>query len=422
MSRVLMVAFHYPPCAQSSGIHRTLKFSRYLPKTGWNPIVLSAHPRAYESRSDDQLHDIPSDVPVTRAFALDTSRSLSLRGFYPRWLALPDRFISWWLGAVPAGLRLIRRYRPDAIWSTYPIATAHLIGLTLHRLTGIPWVADFRDSMVEESYPRDRVQRRMFMWIERQAVNNAARLVFTAGSTRRMYLERYPSLPAERCLLIPNGYDEEDFADLSRTSRATDGVERPLQLVHTGVIYPEERDPTAFFAALGRLKRDGRIDAKRVRINLRASGFDDRYASVLQQLGIDDIVQLTPHLPYRQTLQECVESDALLLLQGASCNHQIPAKAYEYLRAQRPIVALTADAGDTAMLLKRTGGATIVDLAGESAIYAALPDLLNVIRAGTHALPAMSEVERFSRQHQAFTLAEALSSLRDGASRPAPQA
>ncbi len=422
MSRVLMVAFHYPPCAQSSGIHRTLKFSRYLPKTGWNPIVLSAHPRAYESRSDDQLHDIPSDVPVTRAFALDTSRSLSLRGFYPRWLALPDRFISWWLGAVPAGLRLIRRYRPDAIWSTYPIATAHLIGLTLHRLTGIPWVADFRDSMVEESYPRDRVQRRMFMWIERQAVNNAARLVFTAGSTRRMYLERYPSLPAERCLLIPNGYDEEDFADLSRTSRATDGVERPLQLVHTGVIYPEERDPTAFFAALGRLKRDGRIDAKRVRINLRASGFDDRYASVLRQLGIDDIVQLTPHLPYRQTLQECVESDALLLLQGASCNHQIPAKAYEYLRAQRPIVALTADAGDTAMLLKRTGGATIVDLAGESAIYAALPDLLNVIRAGTHALPAMSEVERFSRQHQAFTLAEALSSLRDGASRPAPQA
>ncbi len=422
MSRVLMVAFHYPPCAQSSGIHRTLKFSRYLPKTGWNPIVLSAHPRAYESRSDDQLHDIPSDVPVTRAFALDTSRSLSLRGFYPRWLALPDRFISWWLGAVPAGLRFIRRYRPDAIWSTYPIATAHLIGLTLHRLTGIPWVADFRDSMVEESYPRDRVQRRMFMWIERQAATCASRLVFTAESTRRMYLDRYPSLPAERCLLIPNGYDEEDFTDLNRTARATDGVERPLQLVHTGVIYPEERDPTAFFAALGRLKRDGRIDAKRVRINLRASGFDDRYASVLQQLGIDDIVQLTPHLPYRQTLQECVESDALLLLQGASCNHQIPAKAYEYLRAQRPIVALTADEGDTAMLLKRTGGATIVDLAGESAIYAALPDLLNVIRAGTHALPAMSEVERFSRQHQAFTLAEALSSLRDGASRPARQA
>jgi glycosyltransferase involved in cell wall biosynthesis len=412
MNRVLMIAFHYPPCSQSSGIHRTLKFSRYLPKTGWLPIVLSANPRAYEGRSNDQLGDIPANVPVTRAFALDTSRSLSWRGFYPRWLALPDRFISWWLGAVPAGLRLIRRYRPDAIWSTYPIATAHLIGLTLHRLSGIPWVADFRDSMVEETYPRDRVQRRMFMWIERQAVRHAARIVFTAESTRRMYLDRYPTLAAEQCLLIPNGYDEDDFAGLARTDRATDGTERPLQLVHTGVIYPEERDPTAFFAALARLKRDRRIDAKRICINLRASGFEERYARALRELGIDDIVRLTPHLPYRQTLQECVDSDALLLLQGASCNHQIPAKAYEYLRAQRPIVALAAGDGDTAALLKRTGGATIVDLADEAAIYAAFPDLLKVIRAGTHPLPAMGEVERFSRQHQAFVLAEALVALR----------
>src|SRR6185369_2813028 len=308
-------------------------------------------------------------------------------------LALPDRFISWWLGAVPAGLRIIRRDRPSAIWSTYPIATAHLIGLTLHRLTGLPWVADFRDSMVEETSPRDRTQRRMFMWIERQAVTHAARIVFTAESTRRMYRERYPELPAERCLLIPNGYDEEDFAELRRDGHAADGTARPLQLVHTGVIYPEERDPTAFFAALSRLKRDGRIDAARVRINLRASGFEDRYASALRELGIDDIVQLTPHLPYRQTLQECVDSDGLLLLQGASCNHQIPAKAYEYLRAQRPIVALTADDGDTAALLKQTGGATIVDLASEAAIYAALPDFLRDVRAGAHALPSRNEVE-----------------------------
>jgi glycosyltransferase involved in cell wall biosynthesis len=408
-----MVAFHYPPCSQGSGIHRTLKFSRYLPKAGWDPIVLSAHPRAYESRSDDQLRDIPPEVPVTRAFALDTSRSLAIRGFYPRWMALPDRFISWWLGAVPAGLRLIRRYRPTAIWSTYPIATAHLIGLTLHRLTGLPWIADFRDSMVEEGYPQDRVQRRVFIWIERQAISFASRVVFTAESTRRMYRERYPSLPAERCLLIPNGYDEEDFADLSpSTQPAGAAVDRPLQLVHTGVIYPEERDPTAFFAALARLKRDGRIDAKRVRINLRASGFDNRYAQALQQLDIDDVVQLSPHLPYRQTLQECVDADALLLLQGASCNHQIPAKAYEYLRAQRPIVALTSEEGDTAALLRKTGGATIVDLAEEDAIYSAFPGFLRVVRTGAHSLPTMSEVERFARHNQASVLASALSNIR----------
>ena len=411
MNRVLMIAFHYPPCSQSSGIHRTLKFSRYLPKTGWNPIILSAHPRAYESRSDDQLPDIPSDVSVTRAFAFDTSRSLAVRGFYPRWMALPDRFVSWWLGAVPAGLSLIRRHRPDAIWSTYPIATAHLIGLTLHRLTGLPWVADFRDSMVEEGYPHDRVQRRMFIWIERQAMTYASRVVFTAESTRRMYRKRYPSLSAERCLLIPNGYDEEDFAHLRPSVQPAGDVDRPLQLVHTGVIYPEERDPTAFFSALSRLKRDGRIDAKSVRIDLRASGFEERYSRALRQLGIDDFVHLSPHLPYRQTLQECVDADALLLLQGASCNHQIPAKAYEYLRAQRPILALTSEGGDTAALLGTTGGATIVDLAREDAIYSALPDFLKVVRAGAHSLPEMGKVEGFARHAQASALAQALSTV-----------
>jgi glycosyl transferase family 4 len=411
MKRVLMVAFHYPPCSQSSGIQRTLKFSRYLLSSGWQPIVLTAHPRAYESRSDGQLGEIPAEILVTRAFALDTSRHLSLAGFHPRWMALPDRFISWWLGAVPAGLRLIRRHRPHAIWSTYPVATAHLVAFTLHRLTGVPWVADFRDSMVDEGYPSDPIKRKMYLWIERKTIASASSIVFTAESTRRMYRERYPGLPRERCLLISNGYDEEDFADIRPRTRSPVAVGRPIQIVHMGVIYPEERDPTALFAALARLKRDGRIDAKSVRIDLRASGSEDRYLRVLRQLDIDGFVHLLPHLPYRQSLEECVSADGLLLMQGASCNHQIPAKAYEYLRAQKPILALTADQGDTAALLRRTGGATIVDLAREDLIYSTLPDFLETVRAGAHSLPAMNEVQRFARHNQAVALAEALSAI-----------
>ena len=411
MKRVLMIAFHYPPCSQSSGIQRSLKFSRYLLKSGWQPIILTAHPRAYESRSDDQLREIPADVPVTRAFALDASRHLALGRFHPRWTALPDRFVSWWLGAVPAGLRLIRRHRPQAIWSTYPLATSHLVALTLHRLTGVPWVADFRDSMVEEGYPADPIKRKMYLWIERKAVAFASRIVFTAESTRRMYMTRYPGLPGERCLVISNGYDEEDFTNIRTTSPSRAAVDGPIQLVHMGVIYPEERDPSAFFAALSRLKRDGRIDAKSIRIDLRASGSEDRYSQVLRQLDIDDFVHLLPHLPYRQSLEESVAADGLLLLQGASCNHQIPAKAYEYLRAQRPILALTADEGDTAALLRHTGGATIVDLSREDLIYSALLDFLSAVRAGAHALPVMGEVQRFARHNQAQALAEVLSTV-----------
>ena len=116
MNKVLMIAFHYPPYCGGSGIQRTLKFSRYLPDHGWQPIILTASPRAYSQVGYDQVNEIPAGVSVTRAFALDTTQHLSIRGSYLRWMALPDRWISWWLGAVAGGLRVIRKHRPEVIW------------------------------------------------------------------------------------------------------------------------------------------------------------------------------------------------------------------------------------------------------------------------------------------------------------------
>ena len=92
MRKLLMVAFHYPPIRGSSGVHRTLKFSRYLPSLGWQPIVLTAHPRAYASVGDEQLSEIPAEVPVERAFALDTARHLSIRGAYVRLRRVAARY------------------------------------------------------------------------------------------------------------------------------------------------------------------------------------------------------------------------------------------------------------------------------------------------------------------------------------------
>ena len=80
--RLLMIAYHFPPLAGSSGIQRTLRFVRHLPAFGWQPLVLSAHPRAYERTSNDLTEDIPAGTVVRRAFALDTARHLSLGGRY----------------------------------------------------------------------------------------------------------------------------------------------------------------------------------------------------------------------------------------------------------------------------------------------------------------------------------------------------
>jgi glycosyltransferase involved in cell wall biosynthesis len=413
VNSVLMIAFHYPPCGESSGVHRSLKFSRYLEDAGWHPIVLTAHPRAYDRTVDQQLREIPATVPVRRAFALDASRHLSVRGVFPRWMTLPDRWASWWLGAVPAGLSLIRRHRPRVIWSTYPVATAHLIGLTLHRLTGLPWIADFRDPMTEEDYPPDVLRRRVCGWIERRTVRRATRLVFVSESAVSLYRERYPALAAEpqRSLLIPNGYDETDFRGLATASPRNGVASRPLRLVHAGLIYPEERDPRPLFRSLSRLKREGLISTDSLQIDLRASGSEAYYRKALHELNIHDIVHLLPAIPYRQVLQECLEADGLLLMQGKSCNRQIPVKTYEYLRAGKPILALTPEAGDTAGLLRKTGGATVADLDDEANIVATLPDFLSEVRAGTHPLPDAIQVAEFARDRQACVLAATLTQV-----------
>ena len=411
MQKILMVAFHYPPYEGGSGVHRTLKFSRYLPEDGWLPIVLSATPRAYSRIGTEQLAEIPEEVIVHRAFALDTARHLSLGGHYLRVTALPDPWATWWCPAVLAGLKLIRKYRPSVIWSTYPIATAHLIAFTLQRLTGLPWVADFRDSMTEEGYPRDVWSRRFCRWIEKHTVLNSSRVVFTTNLTKRMYLERYPHVGPDRFIVIPNGYDEEDFAGLDVASSHSSNNGQPVRLVHSGVIYPDDRDPTAFFQALSRLKKDRQISVSGLKIDLRASGSEVYYRSLIHEYGIDDIVQLLPAISHREAIEDCWQADGLLLFQAASCNHQIPAKVYEYLRLGKPILALTPDEGDTTGVLNEAGGATVVNLADENAIACAIPEFINRVRQSTHPLPSSKSVERYNRKNHAMELAHCLNEL-----------
>jgi glycosyltransferase involved in cell wall biosynthesis len=258
--------------------------------------------------------------------------------------------------------------------------------------------------MTEDNYPRDRWSRLSYLWIERRAVRDAARLIFTAESTRRMYLERYPDLTSKRCQLISNGYDEADFAALPAAGCQHAAPEK-LRLIHAGLIYTDDRDPRAFFRALSRLKKDRAIDARTLAIDLRASGAEDYYAKLLDTLDIADIVQLLPALPHRQALADCAQADAFLLFQAASCNHQIPAKVYEYLRLGKPILGLTPTVGDTGVLLSQVGGATVVDLADEEAMYRTIPQFLAALRAGRHPLPEAQRVFRYSREYQSMQLA-----------------
>jgi glycosyltransferase involved in cell wall biosynthesis len=408
VKRVLMIAYHYPPLRGSSGIQRTLKFTQYLPQFHWKPVVLTAHPRAYSSTSNDQLAEISEDVMVHRAFALDASKHLSINGYYPKLLSLPDRWISWWLGAVPAGLRLIRIYRPEIIWSTYPIATAHLIALSLHRLTGIPWVADLRDPMTDVDYPRNGLTRRIFLWIERKTIAHCTRAVCTTPGAVRLYQTRFSDIPASRFCLIENAYDEENFANANATANVTGTTlkEQPFVLLHSGIIYPSERDPTQLFQALAALSQQRKITPQTFKLILRATAHDEHLRKMIKQYGIDSIVSLEPPIPYRDALAEMLSADGLLLLQASNCNSQIPAKLYEYLRAQRPILGLADPAGDTAGALLNAGVDTIAPLDSKDGIQWGLMRFLDLARRNEAPIASLERVLANSRQSRSGQLAD----------------
>ncbi|MHA4871525.1 glycosyltransferase [Duganella sp. PWIR1] len=404
VKRVLMIAYHYPPMHGGSGIQRTVSFTQYLPHSGWEPLVLTVSPNAYTTR--DQVGDMASSVHAHRSFALDAARHLSIRGRYPALLAQPDRWATWWLSAVPAGLQLIRQHRPSAIWSSYPIATAHLIGLTLHRLTGLPWIADQRDPMIDGDYPPDPQRHRIHRWIERQAMQRSAAVVCTTPGAVRDLHQRYAAHADGRVALIENGYDESGFiaAEVVPVRRRAPGS--PFRLLHSGVIYPSERDPRALFAALTRLRASGTLHAANFRLVLRATGHDDYLRGLMH--GLEDIIELAPPLPYREGLAEMVDADGLLLLQAANCNNQIPAKLYEYLRAARPLLALTHPDGDTAGALRRAGIDTIARLDDADAIATALTRFLYLCRERCAPLPHAALIAQHSRAVRARDLAALL--------------
>lgn len=407
MKRLLMIAYHFPPLAGSSGIQRTLRFARYLPENGWEPIILTAHPRAYERTSQDQLPDVADDLKVVRAQAWDTARHFSFAGRYVGAMARPDRWLSWKFDAIRRGRKLIRQYQPDAIWSTYPIATAHLIGEALHRHSGLPWLADFRDPMAQDGYPADPITWQQFKHIEERAAREASALIFTTPGACDEYRSRYP-VAADRIQLIENGFDEEPFSGIDVPP--PQGNKQHVTLLHSGIIYPSERDPRPLFDALAAMKTNHPQVASRLKIRLRACAHEDFVNQEVSRRGIADMVETCPPIPYREALQEMCHADGLLVMQASNCNQQIPAKLYEYLRAGRPVIGLTDPGGDTAKTLLDSGIRAVTPLDDPQGIHDTLLHFLDH-EADERYLPIPDYVKRCSRQSRTIELARLLERL-----------
>ncbi|WP_197513351.1 glycosyltransferase [Acidihalobacter aeolianus] len=385
-----------------------------LAEADYEPIILTTKPLAYPKlfSTSSQLSE---PFEIHRTFSLDAARHMALFGRYPEFLAQPDRWVSWWLSAVPHGLSLIRRRKPKVIWSTYPIATSHLIASTLHRLTGIPWIADFRDPMVLPAYPTPGATLATRQRLEQSTVTRAHTCVFVTQRSLDMCAERYMGVEHAHFELIPNGYDEQAFSSLFNDkqipSELNEGIQKPLTLVHSGLLYSCGRNPQAFLEAIANLLKQGKLTRDALHIILRASGSEGHYESMVARYELHDIVEIAPMLERQDALVEQHRADGVLLFQGAEFNAQVPAKLYEYFRNGKPILALVDGAGETADIVLRENAGLVVDMNNVLAIETGLLEFIDKLKRRVITPVDGDALQKYSRRVGAQKLVSIIDKL-----------
>ena len=207
-------------------------------------------------------------------------------------------------------------------------------------------------------------------------------------------------------MVIENGYDEAAFS--GATPNRHGAPMEKLLLLHSGIIYPGDRDPRAFFQAISNLLETGLLHRDRLLVRFRASSHDEEVRTIAMQCGVADVVEIAPAIAYRDAIAEILAADILLVFQGSSFNAQIPAKIYEYLRAGRPILGVLDLAGDTANRLREFSATSVADINDPEMISSELVEMLRAIKSGEMQASLESNralVHSLSRESQAKTLA-----------------
>ena len=156
---------------------------------------------------------------------------------------------------------------------------------------------------------------------------------------------------------------------------------------------------------------NGGVSGDSLQVILRDTGHHDMYREVVRRKGIDNIVRVEKSLPYLPALKEMLSADGLVIFQSPGCNHQIPAKLYEYLRARRPILALTDEAGDTARTLRSAGVGTVAPLESKDEIAASLMSFLKLVREKKAPVAEGEVVRKYSREARTAELARLLDTV-----------
>jgi len=405
---------YFPP-AGGGGVARPLKLATHLPELGIETHVLAPDDPKWLHR-DDEL-DVPPDAKVHRARYVGprgrlpaeelhglsgAERALRQAALFSRRLLLPDEFVSWALTAIPAARRIVNDEKIDVIVTTSPPASVNLIGAAVKQATGVPWAADLRDSIAANPDRRvDRLAVRVKERGQELVARSVAKRADAIVAVSDAIADEMRELGAERVATIPNGCDFDDF----------DGLEyRPgerFRITHTGSFFGH-RDPKPFLTALA--EADGDVVVRFV------GGLRPADREFAEGLGLGDRLEEIPHVPRRSALELQRDSEALLLLlpEAGGRGRTVPSgKIFEYLAAERPILAAVPTDGVAADLVRRADAGVVVAPDDVPALRAAITGLHARWRKGALDGAALSPElrESLSRRTRSREFAEVLRSV-----------
>ncbi len=414
--KILIVSLYFPP-AGGGGVQRPLKFATHLPELGIETHVLAPDDPKWVHR-DDELQP-PTQAWIHRARYVGpegrrpaeelhgTTGADRLRlqaGLFGRRLLVPDENVGWMLTAIPAATRIVRREGIDVVLTTSPPGSVHFVGAAVQRLTGVRWVADLRDSLLAHPHRRAdsaalKAKERMRHAVARLVAGKADAIVAAseaiAEETRSLH-------PRSQVVTIENGCDFDDFDGLEQQAS------RRFRITHAGSFFGR-RDPRPFLTAFAESGLDDTV--ARFVGDFRAA--DREWA---ETLGLGDRLELHEFAPRRRALELQRDSEALLLLipeAGGRGRGVLSGKVFEYLAAERPILAAVPPDGAAAALIRETGAGVVAAPDDPEQIGEALRSLHDRWRGGaldgTPLTPALRR--RLDRRSRVRELADLIQDL-----------
>jgi len=421
MKNVLMISYVFPPLA-GSGVQRTLKFVKYLPLHGWKPIVLTIKPYQWPESDPALSKEIPKEAEVIRCYSLEVRRlrigfmsilgkfkstlsaknssvqtSLSTKksflrsfmrecaglvqttlSFLETFFSIPDHCIGWLPFCMMRAAKTMREKEVKIIYSSFPPGTAHLIGYILKKIYRVPWVADFRDPWrIFLADTPTGFHYTVAKWLEYRFLSYADRIVVTTEVLQRDFLTKHlDDRNKNKLITIYNGFDETDFATVKSQSD-----NEFFHIVYTGHrSYLQKAQMLPFFLALEKLSKRAQVK-NRWRFHFVGTSITEEIKNLVTSLGLENMINFTGYLSHQESIKKILHAH-VLLLPYSHYKTTYPGKIFEYLRAQKPILALAEEGGALADLIVKAKAGLVVPPNCENLIADALWDLYRGVIEG----------------------------------------